>query len=136
MRKYKLPLVLGLIAGLTRWVGATCTGGGDPCNQPRNGTITGNTATTISLRVQNSATPNTTSSIYFFQATTLGSPQNTGTPDRNTVIVFTADFTNPALSSDQIAKAVSPLLAAPAVYNTYSKICPPGSTQPTDAGCS
>src|SRR2546423_14204277 len=95
-------IMLGLSLGMAAYAGATCTGGGDPCNAPRNGTITGHTATTISLRVQNSATPNVTSSIYFFQATTLGSAQNNGTPDRNTVIVFTADFTNPALSTDLI----------------------------------
>ena len=65
----------------------------------------------------------------------LGSPQNSGTPDRNTAIVFTADFTNPALATDLIAQQVKPILAS-ASYNTYSKACPPGSTLPTDAGCS
>lgn len=135
MKILKRVLIIGLSIGVSRWAGATCTGAGDPCNAPRNGTITGHSATTISLRVQNSATPNVTSSIYFFQATTLGAPQNNGTPDRNTVIVLTADFTNPALSTDLIAQTVKPMLAS-ATYNTYSKTCPPGSSLPTDAGCS
>jgi hypothetical protein len=85
--------------------------------------------------VQNAATPNVTNSIYFFQATTLGSAQNNGTLDRNTVIVYTADYTNPALSTDVIAQTIKPLLAN-ASYNTYAKACPPGSSSPTDAGCS
>src|SRR5258708_31516330 len=110
MRNSRLFLILGVALGLTRAAHATCTGGGDPCNAPRNGTITGHSATTISLQVQNSATPNTANSIYFFEATTVGSPQNTQTPDRNTVIVFTADF-GPGLPTDPIAPQDKPLLA-------------------------
>ncbi len=131
----RLFLMLGLTLGLTRSAFATCTGGGDPCNQPRNGSITAHTATTLTESVQNSATPNVAFSIYFFQATILGSPQDTGTADSKTVIALTEDFTSPSTPNDIIVDTVKPLLASTA-YHGYSKACPPGSSLPTNAGCS
>src|SRR5207302_6865656 len=114
---------LGGMLGLAGYAHATCTGGGDPCNAPRNGSITAFTATTLNESVQNSLTPNPTNSVYFFEATTLSSPQDAGTPDSNTIILFTDDFTSPATANDTIADTVKPLLAG-TLYHGYSKACP------------
>ena len=110
MRKYKALFVIGLAFGLSRSAFATCTGGGDPCNAPRNGSITAHTATTLNESVQNAATPNTTDSVYFFEATTLGSAQDVGTPDSRAIIVLTEDFSSPATGNNIIADTVKPLL--------------------------
>jgi hypothetical protein len=134
MKNYRLLLALGITVGFSSLAHATCTGAGDPCNDPRNGAITAHSATRISMSVQNSATPNPTNSVYYFQATTLGSPQNSGTLDRNTVVVFTNDF-GPGLATDVVGQTVQPLLAN-TNYHGYAKVCPPGSSLPTDAGCS
>ena len=127
-------LIVSAVMGLSNLAYATCTGAGDPCNAPRNATIISHSATTILESAQNSATGNAANSIYFFQATTLGSAQNNGTLDRNTVIVFTADF-GTGDPSDVISNTIRPLLAT-TNYNVFAKACPPGSSNPTDAGCS
>src|SRR5437879_2476535 len=135
MKHTRSLMVMSLALGLSSHVYATCTGGGDPCNAPRNGSMTAHSATTLTESVQNSATPNTTQSVYFFEATTLGSPQDTATADAKTVIVLTGDFINPATANDSIVDTVRPLLAS-TLYHGYSKACPPGSGSPTAGDCS
>src|SRR5580704_4742834 len=112
MNKTRFLITFSLTLGLSGYVFATCTSGSDPCNTPGTASITGFTATTLTMSAENSSgSPNTSDSVYFCEATTQGSPQNSGTADDKTVIVLTEDFHNPAESTDDISDTVKPLLA-------------------------
>ncbi len=127
--------IAALSVGLAHRAEAACTLA-LPCQTPAAGAITGNTITTISANVRNSATatPNDTNSLYYFEATTAGAPSTVQDPVSGTVVFVAVQYLGAGNVIDTIAGQIKPVVGG-TTYNIFVRACPAGQSV-SHANCS
>jgi hypothetical protein len=135
MRNTRFLIALGLSLSFAGYAHAACSVGVD-CITPGLGGVTANTITTISANARNSSTavPNDPNSIFYFEATTAGSPSTTPDSANGTVVIVGLQYFGGGNPNDTIAGLIQPVVGGTA-YNIFVRACPPG--QPvTHGNCS
>jgi hypothetical protein len=117
-------------------VRAACDGVTTSCNPAISVAPTATITTIVASALNSGSTANVTNSVYFFEATTGGTP--TDVPDNvNGTIQFIGQnyLLSPANASDSISILIDPVVGG-TLYNLFVQACPPNTAQPDTSGCS